>query len=77
MQFLLITRTRIYKRFIDRQPRNNRFSIPGCSSYGLETFQFHGAVKDSYPTLIRLLKCHLFHDGGINLFQNNLVDNNG
>jgi putative membrane protein insertion efficiency factor len=38
---------------------------PSCSSYGLEAIQLHGAAKGSYLTLRRLLKCHPFHEGGI------------
>jgi len=31
----------------------------------LEALQRHGAVAGSYLTLRRLLKCHPFHEGGI------------
>jgi hypothetical protein len=31
----------------------------------MEAIQLHGAAKGSYLTLRRLLKCHPFHEGGI------------
>ncbi|MEE9336830.1 MAG: membrane protein insertion efficiency factor, partial [Methylococcaceae bacterium] len=31
----------------------------------LEAIQIHGAFKGSFLTLKRLLKCHPFHQGGI------------
>ncbi|WP_081607928.1 membrane protein insertion efficiency factor YidD [Methylomonas sp. MK1] len=65
MRFLLITLIKLYKYFISPLlgPRCRFF--PSCSSYGLEAIQIHGAFKGSYLTLRRLLKCHPFHEGGI------------
>ncbi len=40
---------------------------PSCSHYGLEALQKHGALKGGSLTCIRLLKCHPFHVGGIDL----------
>ncbi|WP_305909823.1 membrane protein insertion efficiency factor YidD [Methylomarinum sp. Ch1-1] len=77
MRFLLITRTKIYKHLINRRPGGTLQFFPGCSSYGLEAIPLHGADKDSYPALRRLLKCHLLYHGGIHPVPNNLVDNNG
>ncbi len=65
MQFLLINLIKIYKLFISPLlPPRCRF-YPSCSSYGLEAIQLHGAIKGSYLTIRRLLKCHPFHEGGI------------
>ena len=77
MRFLLITRTKIYKHYINRQPGEGEFFLPGCSRYGLEAILLHGAGKDSYLTLRRLLKCHFFYPGGIHPVPINLVDTNG
>jgi putative membrane protein insertion efficiency factor len=38
---------------------------PTCSSYALEAIQLHGTIKGTYLSLKRLLKCHPFHDGGV------------
>ncbi len=45
-------------------PPRCRF-YPSCSSYGLEAIRLHGALKGSYLTIRRLLKCHPFHEGGV------------
>ena len=40
---------------------------PSCSSYALEAIQEHGVLQGCYLSLRRLLKCHPFHKGGIDL----------
>ncbi len=65
MRILLINLIKFYKTFISPLlPPRCRF-YPSCSSYSLEAIQLHGAVKGSYLTIKRLLKCHPFHEGGI------------
>lgn len=65
MRILLITLIKIYKYFISPLLGPRCRFYPSCSSYGLEAIQLHGAAKGSYLTLRRLLKCHPFHEGGI------------
>ena len=65
MRFLLITLIKIYKYFISPLLGPRCRFYPSCSSYGIEAIQLHGAIKGSYLTLRRLLKCHPFHEGGI------------
>jgi putative membrane protein insertion efficiency factor len=65
MQFMLIAIIRFYKFFISPLLGNNCRFYPSCSSYSLEALQLHGATIGSYLTLKRLLKCHPFHEGGI------------
>ena len=43
---------------------NCRF-YPTCSSYALEALEVHGVIKGSYLAIRRILKCHPFHDGGM------------
>ncbi|MGG3271237.1 membrane protein insertion efficiency factor YidD [Priestia aryabhattai] len=45
-------------------PARCRF-YPTCSQYGVESIKRFGAVKGSYLTIKRILKCHPFHPGGI------------
>lgn len=40
---------------------------PSCSSYTLEAIAKHGALKGSFLGIKRLLKCHPFHPGGVDL----------
>jgi len=65
MRIILISLIKFYKYFISPLlPPRCRF-YPSCSSYGLEAIQRYGAAKGSYLTIKRLLKCHPFHEGGI------------
>ncbi|WP_150048690.1 MULTISPECIES: membrane protein insertion efficiency factor YidD [Methylomonas] len=65
MRFLLITLIKVYKYCISPLLGPRCRFYPSCSSYGLEAIQRFGAAKGSYLTLRRLLKCHPFHEGGI------------
>jgi uncharacterized protein len=47
-------------------PPSCRF-YPTCSHYGIEAFRQHGALKGMWLTVIRILKCHPFHPGGVDL----------
>ncbi|MDN5749925.1 MAG: membrane protein insertion efficiency factor YidD [Pseudonocardia sp.] len=38
---------------------------PTCSSYAVEALQVHGAVRGTWLTFRRLLKCAPWHPGGI------------
>lgn len=40
-----------------------RFS-PTCSHYACEALRKHGALRGSWLTLRRLLRCHPWHTGG-------------
>ncbi len=37
---------------------------PSCSEYCMDALRKHGALRGSWLTLVRLLKCHPFHPGG-------------
>jgi putative membrane protein insertion efficiency factor len=65
MRFLLIAIIKFYKYFISPLLGSNCRFYPSCSSYSIEALQRYGAIIGSYLTLRRLLKCHPFHQGGI------------
>ncbi|AGK55306.1 membrane protein insertion efficiency factor YidD [Bacillus sp. 1NLA3E] len=46
------------------KPPSCRF-YPTCSHYGIEAVQRHGAIKGSWLTIKRILKCQPFHPGGM------------
>ncbi|MFW2421628.1 MAG: membrane protein insertion efficiency factor YidD [Porticoccaceae bacterium] len=45
---------------------NCRFS-PSCSHYAVEAVQLHGLLKGGYLSCRRIIKCHPFHPGGVDL----------
>jgi len=67
MKKLLLGSIKFYQKWISPvTPPTCRF-YPTCSHYGIEAIQTHGALKGSYLTTKRILKCHPFHPGGIDL----------
>ncbi len=40
---------------------------PTCSNYALQALESHGVLRGSWLALKRLLKCHPFHPGGVDL----------
>lgn len=46
------------------KPPTCRF-YPTCSHYGLEAVERFGAFKGGWLTIKRILKCHPFHQGGM------------
>ncbi|NIO48773.1 MAG: membrane protein insertion efficiency factor YidD [Candidatus Aminicenantes bacterium] len=46
--------------------RHCRF-YPSCSSYAYEAIKKHGLLKGIFLGGKRLLKCHPFHPGGVDL----------
>jgi len=65
MRILLINLIKGYQYFISPLLGSNCRFYPSCSSYGLEAIQLHGPLKGSYLLFRRLIKCHPFHEGGI------------
>ncbi|MCK8515256.1 membrane protein insertion efficiency factor YidD [Methylonatrum kenyense] len=38
---------------------------PSCSAYACEAIQQHGALRGSWLSLKRVLRCHPWHPGGV------------
>ena len=67
MNKLLAECLRLYKRWISPLlPRACRFS-PTCSEYARLAVIKHGALYGSCLAVARLLRCHPWHPGGIDL----------
>jgi len=61
---ILLGAVRLYKYAISPLlPDSCRF-VPTCSEYSAEAIERYGAVKGSYLSLKRILRCHPFHNGG-------------
>jgi putative membrane protein insertion efficiency factor len=50
---------------------------PSCSSYAIKAFQIHGVFIGLYLTLKRIIKCHPFHQGGIDPVPGKFGNKNG
>ncbi|HEY8036025.1 MAG TPA: membrane protein insertion efficiency factor YidD [Methylobacter sp.] len=77
MRFMLIAIIKFYKYFISPLLGDRCRFYPSCSSYSLEALQLHGAIIGSYLSLKRLLKCHPFHEGGIDPVPEKFGNKNG
>lgn len=67
MKYIFIYLIKFYQKFISPiKPPTCRF-YPTCSAYGLEAYKRFGAIKGTYLTVIRILKCQPFHSGGVDL----------
>ena len=67
MKKILLLLIRFYQKALSPlKPPTCRF-YPTCSAYGLEAIQRFGALKGSYLTIKRILKCHPLHPGGDDL----------
>ncbi|MDD5461389.1 MAG: membrane protein insertion efficiency factor YidD [Methylococcales bacterium] len=77
MRFMLIAIIKFYKYFISPLLGSNCRFYPSCSSYFLEALQRHGFFTGSYLSLRRLLKCHPFHEGGIDPVPEKFGNKNG
>ena len=65
MKRMLIGALKVYK--IAVSPHIGRACIysPSCSEYAAEAIEKHGAIKGSIMGLKRILRCHPFHEGGL------------
>ncbi|WP_209122667.1 membrane protein insertion efficiency factor YidD [Alkalihalobacillus sp. BA299] len=64
MKWILLGIIYFYQKIISPlKPPTCRFH-PTCSHFGLEAIKRHGALKGSWLTIKRVLKCHPFHPGG-------------
>ena len=48
---------RLYQRLREGRPSPCRF-VPSCSTYSVEALEMHGALRGSWLSLRRLLRCH-------------------
>ena len=65
MRTLTIGLLRIYKRWVSPcLPSACRFH-PTCSEYMLQAVEKHGVARGVGMGLLRLLRCHPFHAGGL------------
>ena len=65
MKRVFITIIRIYRYLISPLfPSSCRFT-PTCSEYAIDAITAHGALKGTALAVRRVLRCHPFHEGGV------------
>jgi len=68
----LILLIRGYQRWISPMlPASCRFH-PTCSQYAIDAYQRFGLIQGTKLSVIRILKCHPFHPGGVDPVPENL-----
>lgn len=65
LQWILLILIRIYQLFLSPYVGQNCRFLPTCSNYAIEAITVHGSFKGIVLTIIRLCKCHPFHEGGL------------
>ncbi len=65
MQTCLIYLIKMYQFFLSPWIGQQCRFHPSCSNYGIEAIQRFGAIKGSWLTLKRLVRCQPFCDGGL------------
>ncbi len=64
MQIILIWLIKGYKLFLSPLVGNQCRFEPTCSTYALEAITRYGAIKGSWLTIKRLVRCHPLCKGG-------------
>lgn len=65
MTRLLIFMVRFYRKYLSGLKRYNHCIYrPTCSEYAIIALQRYGAVKGTWLTIKRILRCTPFHEGG-------------
>lgn len=65
MKHVLIFIINIYKWCISPFVGHHCRFYPTCSTYASEAIATHGSLRGSWLALRRLLKCHPWHEGGV------------
>lgn len=64
MKKILLLLIKFYQKGISPYLGKRCRFYPTCSEYSRQAITKYGAIKGSYLTIKRLLKCHPFHKGG-------------
>lgn len=64
MKYVLIGLLKVYRALISPLYGDVCKYYPTCSAYSLEAVQQHGAIKGTWLTMKRLVRCHPWSLGG-------------
>lgn len=56
----------LYRRYVSPlKPAPTCRFHPTCSAYAIEAVHAHGVLRGTWLAVVRVLKCHPFHPGGL------------
>jgi len=55
---------KFYRKYLSRLKLQCCRFYPSCSEYAIEAIEKYGLIRGGAKSLMRLLKCHPFSDGG-------------
>jgi hypothetical protein len=64
---ILIFLIKIYQKIISPFLGSHCRFYPSCSEYGVQSIKKHGAINGGFKTLKRMLKCHPWNLGGVDM----------
>ena len=64
MRSFLVALVRVYQRLISPLLGPRCRFYPSCSNYCVEALHKHGAVRGTYLTARRIVRCHPLNEGG-------------
>lgn len=65
-KFILKT-IKFYQKYISNVLGKNCRFYPSCSEYTIKSIEKYGSLKGIGKGIIRILKCHPFNKGGVDL----------
>lgn len=63
MKFILLTLVTLYQKIFSPWVGHQCRFAPTCSHYAREALEKHGALKGSYLTVRRVMRCHPYNKG--------------
>ena len=73
MKILIIGLIKLYQQCISPFIGPRCRFYPSCSTYALDSISIHGLAIGTKLTLKRLLRCHPFSDGGVDLVPQKII----
>jgi len=67
MRDLLVFVLRLYQQTISPLLGPRCRFYPSCSQYAVEAIQKHGVIRGIALSLFRVVRCHPWHPGGVDL----------